>query len=60
VSLIKLGKTTQKMIGSLRAAFKVMSYKFDLCLTVHIQCRQFNKIKTNWMQQNNSEDLEDQ
>jgi hypothetical protein len=24
---------------------------FDLCLTVHLQCRQCNKIKTNWMQQ---------
>jgi hypothetical protein len=24
-----------------------MFHKFDLCLTVHLQCRQCNKIKTN-------------
>jgi hypothetical protein len=33
------------------ALFVTSKRKFDLPLTVHLQCRQGNKIKTNYMQQ---------
>jgi hypothetical protein len=38
-------------IQAIMSSLKYLPYISDLCLTVHLQCRQCNKIKTNYMQQ---------